>query len=126
MSEKTLFAYQKQGSRENLNVKSASVQGIESIKQISLEVLYHPYSRDMLIIEDTYKNVSGTDVRKLIFRFKDGENKKKLEGEYRFQFYVVQWVRNEKVFILTFTDLENDFPNSIATFKKIADSITFY
>lgn len=124
-SKNTLFAYKKKGSATNLNIIFASVQDIDSIKQISIEALYQPYSGDMIIIEETDKNVSGIDVRKLIFKFKDGENKKKLEGKNRLQFYVIQWVRNEKVFILTFTDLENDFPNNIVTFKKIADSITF-
>ena len=121
----TLFTYAKLGSGENLNMNVLSAEGLYSIKQVPLEQTFHPYFEYVIIIQKTYEIVSGIDVFKCIYKWKESDFKKKIEGKYRLQYYVVQWIKDEKLFTVTFTDSENNFQNNIQTFRKIADSIEF-
>lgn len=120
----TLFTYAK-SSGENLNMNILSAQGLYSIKQLPLEQIFRPYYEYVTIIEKTHKISSGIDFFKCIYKWKESDLKKKIEGKYRLQYFVVQWIKDEKLFTVTFTDSENNFPNNIKTFRKIADSIEF-
>ena len=121
----TLFTYAKMGSGENLNMNVLSAKGLYSIKQVPLEQTFYPYYDYVIIIQKTYENASVTDFLKCIYKWKESDLKKKREGKYRLQYYVVQWIRDEKLFTLSITDSENNFPNNIQTFRKIVDSIEF-
>jgi len=119
----TLFTYAKLGSGENLNMNVLSAEGLSSIKQVPLRQTFHPYYDYVIIVQKTYENYQGTDLLHCIYKLKESDLKKKMEGKYRLQYYVFQWIFNEKLFTLTFTDSESNFTNNVQTFKKIIDSI---
>ena len=121
----TLFAYANLASGENLNMNVLNAEGIYSIKQVPLDQTFHPYFEYAIIIQKTYEIVSGIDFFKCIYKWKESDFKKKMEGKYRLQYYLVQWIKDEKLFTVTFTDSENNFQNNFQIFRKIADSIGF-
>ena len=86
---------------------------------------FHPYYEYVIIVKKSHENTQGTDFLHCIYKLKDSDLKKKIEGKYRLQYYVFQWIRDEKLFTLTFTDSENNFSNNIQTYRKIIDSIQF-
>ena len=109
----TLFTYAKLGSGENLNMNVLSAEGLSSIKQVPLRQTVHPYYDYVIIVQKTYENAQGTDFLNCIYKWKESDLKKKIEGKYRLQYYVFQWIRDEKLFTLTFTDSENNFTNNM-------------
>lgn len=121
----TLFTYAKLGSGENLNMNILNAQGLYSIKQVPLEQIFHPYYEYVTIMEKTYEISSGIDFFKCVYRWKESDLKKQVEGKYRLQYFVVQWIKDEKLFTLTFTDSEINFSKNVRTFKEIVDSIKF-
>ena len=92
----TLFTYAKLGSGENLNMNVLSAEGLSSIKQVPLSQIFHPYYDYLQIIETTYKNSHGTDFLNCIYKVKESDLKQQLEGKYRLQYYVFQWIIDEK------------------------------
>jgi hypothetical protein len=115
----TLFTYAKFGSGENLNMNVLSADGLSSIKQISLRQTFHPYYDYVIILQTMYENCQGTDFRHCIYKLKESDLKKKIEGKYKLQYYVFQWIQNERLFTITFTDSEDNFTDNLQTFKKI-------
>ncbi len=122
----TYFVYADLESGTNLNINVIDAEGIFSIKQPTLEEIFRPYYEHVKIIEKIYQtdSLSKTDFLKYIYRWKDGDLKKQYEGKYRLQYYAVQWIKDEKLFTLTFADSERNFPRNIRKFKNIANSIT--
>ncbi|MCD6366003.1 MAG: hypothetical protein J7L46_00535, partial [Bacteroidales bacterium] len=123
----TYFVYADLKSGANLNINVIDAEGIFSIKQPTLEEIFSPYYEHVKIIEKIYEtdSLSKTDLLKCIYRWKDGDFKKQYEGKYRLQYYAVQWIKDEKLFTLTFTDSERNFPKNLRKFKNIANSIEF-
>ena len=122
----TLFTYAKLGSGENLNINVLPAEGLSSIKQISLNKTFYPYYDYVEITQKRYEISQGTDFLNYIYKLKESELKRNVEGKYKLQYYVLQWIRNERLFTLTFTDSENNFPHNLPKFRKIIDSIRFY
>lgn len=104
-----------------MNVLSA--EGLFSIKQVPLRQIFQPYFDYVIIVQNTYENIQGTDFLHCIYKWKEGDLKNKMEGEYRLQYYVLQWIHNEILFTLTFTDSESNFANNLQNFEKIIDSV---
>lgn len=121
----TLFTYAKLGSGENLNMNVISAEGLFSIKQVPLRQTFHPYYDYVIIVQKAYENSQGTDFIHCIYKWKESEFKKKIEGKYSLQYYVLQWIRDEKLFTLTFAESENNFTINMQTFRRIIDSIQF-
>ena len=121
------FVYADLKSGANLNVNVIDAEGVFSIKQPTLEEIFSPYYEYVNITEKIYETdfLSKTDFLKYIYRWKDGDFKKQYEGNYRLQYYAVQWIKDEKLFTLTFADSERNFPRNIRKFKDIANSIKF-
>jgi hypothetical protein len=122
-NSRTLFTYAKLGSGENLNMNVLNAEGLSSIRQIPLRQTFRPYQDYVIILQKVYKNFQDTDFRHCIYKLKESDLKRKIEGKYRLQYYLCQWIHNEKLFTLTFTDSENSFTNNLQEFKKIIDSI---
>jgi len=120
----TLFNYAKLGSGENMNINIKSAQGISSIKQFPLEQAFNPYYEDVKFIEKNYEIVSGIDVFKCIYKWKDSFYKK-VERKYRLQYFGAQWIKDDKLFTVIITDLEEKFSKNTKTYRKIVDSIKF-
>ena len=123
----TYIVYADLKSGANLNINVIDAEGIFSIKQPTLEEIFSPYYAYVQITEKIYETdfLSKTDFLKYIYRWKDGDFKKQYEGKYRLQYYSVQWIKDEKLFTLTFADSERNFPRNIRKFKNIANSIKF-
>ena len=121
----TLFTFAKLGSGENLNLNILNAEGLSSIKQIPLSQTFHPYYDHVIILQKEYENAQNTDFLHCIYKFKEGDLRKKIEGKYRLQYYVFQWIRNEKLFTLTFTDSEKNFMNNMQAFRKTVNSFKF-
>ena len=49
--------------------------------------------------------------------------KKRLEGKYRLKYLLCQWINDEKMFTITFTDSEENFETNLPTFNEILNSI---
>ena len=91
----------------------------------SVDRTFYPYCEYVIIVQESYENAQGTDFLNCIYKFNDSDLKKKMEGKYRLQYYTLQWIRDEKLFTLTFADSENNFTNSFQTFRRIVNSIHF-
>ena len=104
-----------------------NAKGLSSIKQQTLEQIFNPYYEYVEIIDKTYAtdSMSNIDFFKCIYRWKNGDLKKQFEGKHKLQYYAVQWVKDEKLFTLTFADSERSFSKNIQNFKNIVNSIKF-
>jgi hypothetical protein len=122
----TLFSYAKLGSGENMNLNVLNADGLSSVKQITLSQTFHPYYDYVIILQKAYKKAYETDFLYCVYKLKESALKKKIEGKYKLQYYIVQWVTEEKLFTVTFTDSENNFPKNIDLFRKITDSINLH
>lgn len=123
----TYLVYANLKSGVNLNINLMDAKGHSSIKQLTLEQIFSPYYEYAEIIDKTYEtdSLSNVDFFKCIYRWKNSDFKKQFEGKHKLQYYAVQWVKNEKLFTLTFTDSERSFSKNIQQFKNIANSIKF-
>jgi hypothetical protein len=121
----TLFVFAKLGSGENLNMNVLPARGLHSIKQVSLEQLMYPYYEHLKILQKSYETTNGTDFLKCIYKYNDGDLRKKLEGKYKLKHYCIQWIRGEKLYTLSFVDSEINFPRNIRRFIAVGNSIEF-
>ena len=123
----TYLVYANLESGANLNINVMDAKGLSSIKQPTLEQIFNPYYEYVKIIDKTYEtnSLSNIDFFKCIYRWKNGDFKKQFEGKHKLQYYAVQWIKDEKLFTLTFIDSERSFSKNIQKFINIANSIKF-
>ncbi|PKN89410.1 MAG: hypothetical protein CVU51_00240 [Deltaproteobacteria bacterium HGW-Deltaproteobacteria-1] len=123
----TYLVYANIESGANMNINVINAKGLSSIKQPTLGQIFNPYYEHARIIEKVYETDSSSNIDffKCVYRWENGEFRNQYEGKHRLQYYAVQWVKDEKLFTLTFTDSEINFQNNIQKFKRIANSIKF-
>ena len=97
----TYLVYTNLNSGENLNINLMDAKGLSSIKQLTLGEIFSPYYDHVEIIYKTYEtdSLSNVDFFKCTYRWKNDDFKKQFEGKHKLQYYAVQWVKDEKLFI---------------------------
>ncbi|MBA2883166.1 hypothetical protein HNR65_003527 [Desulfosalsimonas propionicica] len=121
----TLFSFAKMGAGQNLNINVLDAKGKASIKQIPLQQLFYPFYESIQIIEKKYINKDGMFLLTCIYELRNGNLKKRLEGAHNLKYLTASWIKDQKLFTITFTDSKAEFGNNLPAFKNILGSICF-
>ncbi|GEM_PF-4850796 len=121
----TLVSFAKLGSGENININVQNAQGYHSVKQFSLKDTFYPFYDKVHIFEKYIETVKNEQFRHCIYQLKDSDIKRQIEGNNRLRYYTIQWVRDENLFTITFTDSGSKFEINLKTFRGIYNSLSF-
>lgn len=119
----TLVVYANLTSGENVNINVLDRSGVKSIKDLSVEKLFHPQYENISIAAKSYFKVGKTDLLKVIYALKDGPFKQSVEGDVRMKYMAILTIHKSKQITITFTDSERNFERNLETFNRVVGSI---